>query len=82
MNVIDVYDIANSIWYKQATSGPTLKYRVNPCAVAASAADGSSTHVYMFGGQNLLPDGSQTQYNDMWILTIPSFIWIQIDTGD
>lgn len=31
----------------------------------------------MFGGQSLL--GNQTQYNDMWILTIPSFTWIQVD---
>ena len=40
MNVIDVYDIATSTWYKQATSGSTPDIRVNPCAVVASAADG------------------------------------------
>ena len=81
MNEIDIYDIANSQWYKQATSGPTPKIRVNPCAVAASAADGSSTQIYMFGGQNLVPSGSQTQYSDMWILTLPSFTWISVDTS-
>jgi hypothetical protein len=54
LNVIDVYDIATSAWYKQSTSGPTPPIRVNPCAVAASAADGSSVEVYMFGGQNLI----------------------------
>ncbi|KAM5468867.1 hypothetical protein MauCBS54593_004862 [Microsporum audouinii] len=80
MNVIDVFDIASSKWYKQATSGKTPNIRVNPCAVAASAADGSSTQVYLFGGQNLIPYGSQIQYNDMWILSIPSFTWIQADT--
>lgn len=79
MNVIDVYDIETSTWYKQATSGPTPDIRVNPCAVAVSAADGSSTQVYMYGGQNLIPYGEQTQYDDMWILTIPSFTWIQVD---
>ena len=51
MNVIDVYDIANSTWYKQATSGKTPDIRVNPCAVAVSAADGSSVQVHMYGGQ-------------------------------
>ena len=81
MNVIDVYDIASSTWHKQATEGPTPDIRVNPCAVAVSAADGSSTQVYMYGGQNLLPYGDQTQYDDMWILTIPSFTWIQVDTS-
>lgn len=80
MNVIDVYDIANSTWYKQATLGKTPDLRVNPCAVAASAADGSSTNVYLYGGQNLLPYGSQVQRDDMWILTIPSFTWIEVDT--
>lgn len=80
MNVIDVYDIESSTWYKQATSGPTPEIRVNPCAVALSAADGTSTQVYMYGGQNLVPYGEQTQYDDLWILTIPSFTWIQVDT--
>ena len=82
MNVIDVYDIANSTWYKQSTAGKYPILRVNPCAVAASAPDGSSTNVYMFGGQNLVPFENQTQYNDMWILTIPSFTWIEVDTSN
>ncbi|OCT44013.1 kelch repeat protein [Cladophialophora carrionii] len=82
MNVIDVYDIDSSTWYKQATSGPTPDIRVNPCAVAVSAADGSSTQVYMYGGQNLLPYGEQKQYDDMWILTIPAFTWIEVDTAN
>jgi len=80
MNVIDVYDIATSTWYKQSTSGDYPVLRVNPCAVAASAPDGSSTNIYMYGGQNLIPYLNQTQYSDMWILTIPSFTWVQVDT--
>ena len=62
LNTIDVYDIATSEWYKQSTSGPTPPIRVNPCAVAASAADGSSIEVYMYGGQNLVvskPDSTR-----------------------
>ena len=82
LNTIDVYDIVTSEWYKQSTSGPTPPIRVNPCAVAVSAADGSSVEVYMYGGQNLIPAGSQTQYSDVWILTIPSFTWIQVDTSN
>ncbi|PVH94235.1 kelch repeat protein-like protein [Periconia macrospinosa] len=79
LNLIDVYDIAKSTWYKQSTSGTMPKYRVNPCAVVAAAADGSSYNVYMFGGQNLQPAKEQTQYDDMWILSIPSFTWIEVD---
>ncbi|OJD36978.1 kelch repeat protein [Diplodia corticola] len=79
MNIIDIYDIATSTWFKQPTSGTSPKIRVNPCAVVAAAADGSSYNMYMFGGQDLGDD--QTQYDDMWILTIPSFTWIKVDQG-
>src|ERR1700712_5405728 len=80
MNVIDVYDVANSTWYRASTTGTAPKPRVNPCAVVAAAADGSSYSVYMFGGQNLLPSGEQVQYNDMWILSVPSLIWVEVNT--
>ena len=33
----------------------------------------------MFGGQNLQPYKNQTQYDDMWILSVPSFKWISVD---
>lgn len=79
MNVIDVYDIASSTWYKQSTSGKTPEYRVNPCTVVGAAADGSSYNIYMFGGQDL--NDEQTQRNDMWILSVPSFSWIEVDQG-
>lgn len=82
MNIIDVYDIASSTWYKQSTSGATPPIRVDPCVVVAAAPDGSSFNVYLYGGQNLIPFGNQTQYSDMWILTVPSFTWIQVDMSD
>lgn len=81
MTTIDVYDIASSQWYHQETSGDEKpQVRVNPCAVVFSAPDASSFNIYMYGGQNLLPVGKQTQYTDVWILTIPSFTWIKVDT--
>lgn len=40
---------------------------------------GSSYNVYMYGGQNLQPAAQQTQYDDMWILSVPSFTWLQVD---
>lgn len=79
MNEINVYDIAASEWYNQATSGPSPNIRVNPCAIVVAAPDGSSYNIYMFGGQNLIPYDNQTQYNDMWILSVPSFSWIQVN---
>ncbi|KAH8149398.1 uncharacterized protein LAJ45_06477 [Morchella importuna] len=80
LNIIDIYDVSSRKWTKQATDGTTPKYRVNPCAVVGSASDGSSHNIYFFGGQNLVPYGEQVQYNDMWILSIPSFSWIKVDT--
>jgi len=79
MNIIDIYDVANSTWYKQATSGESPPIRVNPCAVVAAAPDGTSFNIYLYGGQNLIPFGEQIQYSDMYILTIPSFTWIKVD---
>ncbi|KAH7026619.1 uncharacterized protein B0I36DRAFT_424313 [Microdochium trichocladiopsis] len=79
MSTIDVYDIKTSEWYLQETHGEAPRVRVNPCAVVFSAPDASSFNIYMYGGQNLLPYGQQTQYQDMWILTIPSFTWIKVD---
>jgi hypothetical protein len=32
----------------------------------------------MFGGQNLIPADNQIQKNDMWILSVPSFTWIEV----
>ncbi|TVY16442.1 Kelch repeat-containing protein [Lachnellula arida] len=79
MNIIDIYDVANSTWYKQSTSGPSPQIRVDPCAAVAAAPDGTSFNVYLYGGQNLIPADNQTQFSDMWILTIPSFTWVQVD---
>jgi hypothetical protein len=79
MKTIDVYDIANSTWYNQSTVGDPPPIRVNPCAVVAAAPDGTSFNVYLYGGQDLTPVGDQTQYDDMYILTIPSFTWIKVD---
>ncbi|KAL9943689.1 hypothetical protein ACHAQF_001881 [Verticillium nonalfalfae] len=81
MEKLDVYDIETSEWYKQETSGDKPPVRVNPCAVVASAPDASSFQIYLFGGQDLATD-NQTQYNDMYILTIPAFHWIRVDNGD
>lgn len=38
--------------------------------------------MYMFGGQSLQPAGNQEQYDDMWILSIPSFTWIEVEQDE
>ncbi|KEY64791.1 hypothetical protein S7711_08070 [Stachybotrys chartarum IBT 7711] len=88
LEYLSVYDIKNSRWYHQQATGDIPGVRVNPCAVVATVPDGSSFQVYLFGGQNLQPyddanpralQEEQTQYDDMYILTIPSFTWIRVD---
>ena len=61
-STLDVYDIANSTWYHQQTRGDPPNVRVNPCAVIASAPDASSFNIYVYGGQNLQPYVSATDY--------------------
>lgn len=80
LSTIDIYDVASSRWYKQSTSGTPPGIRVNPCAVVFAAPDASSFNVYLYGGQNLYPYGEQRQYDDVWILTIPSFSWVKVET--
>ena len=36
----------------------------------------------MYGGQSLQPAGNQEQYDDMWILSIPSFNWIKVEQDE
>ncbi|KAK0645761.1 hypothetical protein B0T16DRAFT_509581 [Cercophora newfieldiana] len=79
MSTLDVYDIATSEWFHQKTSGTPPGVRVNPCAVIASAPDASSFNIYLYGGQNLQPYMGQTQYSDMYILSIPAFTWIKVE---
>ncbi|KAK4172311.1 hypothetical protein QBC36DRAFT_77088 [Triangularia setosa] len=73
---LDVFDIERSEWYHQETTGEAPRLRVNLCAVVASAPDASSFQIYVYGGQDL--EETQTQYNDMYILSIPAFTWIKV----
>lgn len=82
MNVIDIFDIETSEWFKQPTTGASPGIRVNPCVTVFAAPDGSSFNVYLYGGQNLIPQGEQIQYDDLWILSIPSFNWIKVDLSN
>jgi hypothetical protein len=50
--------------------------RVQACTVVVPAADNSSYNIYMFGGST--SDNTEGSYNDMWILSLPSFKWIKI----
>ena len=81
MSTVSVYDIANKVWYKQVTSGKTPPQLTQGCTVVASADDGSSHNIYWYGGYDGTNE-SDPYSDDVWILSVPSFMWIKFTTGN
>ncbi|KAK0704486.1 hypothetical protein B0H67DRAFT_350674 [Lasiosphaeris hirsuta] len=75
LDTIFLFDIANTKWYTQKTTGRTPENRRRFCGGAAWAQDQSSYNIYIFGGAGFPPD--TTGFDDVYILTIPSFQWIR-----
>ncbi|KAJ4990645.1 cell wall anchored protein [Stagonosporopsis vannaccii] len=85
---VDVFDLAsnpategNSSWYSQSTSGDIPPARIDSCTVIASAPDNSSHNIYMYGGwdpTNEIPK----YYDDMYVLSLPSFTWVKMFEGE
>ncbi|KAF2086455.1 hypothetical protein K490DRAFT_44039 [Saccharata proteae CBS 121410] len=70
----------NVTWFNQTTSGPVPPPRMGFCTLPSlrSAPDNSSYNLYMHGGidpiKNIL-------YDDVWVLSLPSFTWAQVYNG-
>ncbi|KAH7363611.1 hypothetical protein B0T11DRAFT_282887 [Plectosphaerella cucumerina] len=79
MRTIDVYDVANGTWYRQATSGGPAA-RTRACAVAAPAGDLSSINIYLYGGYPGV-DPTVEMNDEVWVLSLPSFTWTRISEG-
>lgn len=82
-NTIDILDIQSldgsdesSTWYTQEAKGEIPDGRTDFCVVTVSAKDNSSHNIYMYGGR-----GASEIYDQMYVLSIPSFIWIKIYEG-
>ncbi|KAI9750967.1 MAG: hypothetical protein M4579_006227 [Chaenotheca gracillima] len=80
MKSVPVYDIANDNWYSQPTSGDTPPQLTQFCSVVASAKDGSSHNVYIYGGWDGLDD-TDAPSDDVYILSVPSFVWVKALNG-
>lgn len=79
MSEIDIFDIAGNVWYKQPTiAGPGQL--VLGCAVVAVAQDTTSYNIYYYGGYDGLHE-DQDFNDDVWILSLPSFMWMKISSG-
>lgn len=85
MGEISVFDIDTKTWHKQiavpGSSSNTLPPgRSSGCSVVMSAPDGTSHNIYMYSGSSVYYDGGK-RYNDLWVLSLPSFTWTNIFTG-
>lgn len=80
METVSVYDVKSQKWYLQNTTGDIPPQLTQFCSVLASASDGSSHNIYIYGGY----DGIELNNNpsdDVYILSLPSFKWIKAYNG-
>jgi hypothetical protein len=76
---VDIYDVAGDKWYVQPTIGAPPQLALG-CAVVAPAQDMSSYNIYYYGGFDGLHE-SEDFNDDVWILSLPSFMWMKISSG-
>lgn len=71
---IQIYDVKSGNWYSQPTSGSPPEARITFCAVASHSE--SSMEIFIHGGFG----GSSTlAYDDVYVLSLPSFSWYKAD---
>ncbi|ERF76451.1 hypothetical protein EPUS_07331 [Endocarpon pusillum Z07020] len=75
MSTIFLYDIAEGKWYQQNATGQVPENRRKFCAGATWAQDQSSYNIYLYGGAGFAENA--TGFDDVYILTLPSFTWIK-----
>lgn len=81
MSDIDIYDIANDVWYTQSTTGGPGALALG-CAVMQPAQDYSSFNIYWYGGYDGIHASNASYWSDaVWVLSLPSFTWTQLTTG-
>jgi len=74
-----IYNIKNSTWYSQITTGEIPVGRRQSCFFMVPAPDLSSYQIYTFSGA--LQEEPATLL-DLYVLTIPGFIWKKISLTD
>ncbi|KAH7345963.1 hypothetical protein BKA66DRAFT_325438 [Pyrenochaeta sp. MPI-SDFR-AT-0127] len=74
MSKIHIYDIASSGWYSQTATGDIPLARRQFCADVTWADDKTSFNIYLYGGYGF---GDRKAFNDVYILSIPSFQWVK-----
>ncbi|KEY74346.1 hypothetical protein S7711_10143 [Stachybotrys chartarum IBT 7711] len=75
---IFVFDGNGNSWSTQTATGEIPQNRRQFCVDVAWAPDKSSFNIYLWGGHAVPPpDVNATSFNDVYILTLPSFTWVK-----
>ncbi|RFN44933.1 hypothetical protein FIE12Z_10828 [Fusarium flagelliforme] len=73
-----VFDANGNRWSTQTTTGEIPQNRRQFCVDVAWAPDKSTFNIYLWGGLSVQPPVvNATSFNDIYILTLPSFIWVK-----
>lgn len=80
MNEIILYDVLSGKSYFQNATGDIPELRRRFCAGATWVDDQSSYNIYLYGGLGEA-EGS-LGYDDIYVLSLPSFTWIRIYPAD
>lgn len=85
MDNITIFDVgaylrndSEQLWYSQNATGDIPGPRAQFCTVLVSAEDGSSHNIYVHAGHG----PNQTLYDDVYVLSIPSFTWTNVFTAN
>ncbi|QDS77352.1 hypothetical protein FKW77_005389 [Venturia effusa] len=76
----DSWQDPKPIWFTQPTSGEIPPPRIDFCIlpVPKLAKDNSSHNFYMYGGYD---PTRNIMYDDVWVISLPSFTWVKLDSG-
>ncbi|KAF8242589.1 hypothetical protein K440DRAFT_638868 [Wilcoxina mikolae CBS 423.85] len=79
LSEVYIYDIASQKWMRQTTDGRIPSPRTRFCTTVASAQDGSSHQIHVYGGYRpqLVYEIEDVRADNHWILSLPSFTWVK-----
>lgn len=77
---VDIFDIETGYWFRQDAFGvPDIPTgRSDICTILVTAEDKSSFNIFMIAGVETY--NSVIAYEDMWVLTLPTFQWVKVHT--
>ncbi|KAE9981857.1 hypothetical protein EG327_006067 [Venturia inaequalis] len=80
VSLCDSWQEQNPVWFSQPTSGEIPPPRIDFCVLPMpkSPKDGSSFNFYMYGGYDPIRN---IMYDDVWVISLPSFKWIKLNAG-